>query len=193
MTPSRTPFRPATGGRPYHWLLVLVALLVLGTVACAETEPEVDDAELAEIETPVPPATDYGTTTPTPEPATLGETVMVTLTDSSVDMPATVEAGSVTFEVTNEGNAEHGLTIEGNGISETIGGPIAPGDTATLTANLEPGTYRAYCAQTQDAGVTTEFEVVAGAVDGGAVDGGALDGELEGVDAEVGEEDGGIG
>ena len=53
-------------------------------------------------------------------------------------------AGSVTFTVSNEGKQEHALEVEGNGIEEEID-PIAPGESGTLTVELEPGTYEFYC------------------------------------------------
>lgn len=52
------------------------------------------------------------------------------------------EAGSVRFQVTNNGQTEHNFAIE------TLGGTemIAPGDVATLEVpSIEPGTYNFLC------------------------------------------------
>ena len=70
----------------------------------------------------------------------------VVLSDFAID-PAnpTVPAGTVTFEVVNEGEFPHRLEIEGNGaeaVTETLEGT---GDEATLEAELEPGDYEWYC------------------------------------------------
>ena len=59
--------------------------------------------------------------------------------------PGVESAGLVKFEVTNAGKIGHALEVEGpDGEVETE--EIAPGDTATLEADLnKPGSYRWYC------------------------------------------------
>jgi plastocyanin len=75
-----------------------------------------------------------------------GETVDMSLTDFALN-PAdpTVKAGTVTFNVTNDGQAPHALEVEGPGgevETETLSG----GGSAKLTADLnKPGTYEMYC------------------------------------------------
>ena len=56
----------------------------------------------------------------------------------------TAKAGSVTFDVSNDGGTVHDLEIEGNGVEEETE-PIGAGSSAKLTANLKPGTYEIYC------------------------------------------------
>jgi hypothetical protein len=58
--------------------------------------------------------------------------VDVSLVDFEIDMPESVPAGEVTFNVTNDGGTEHGFEIEGSGIEEEIE-ELAPGDSDTLT------------------------------------------------------------
>ena len=74
-----------------------------------------------------------------------GEATRVVLTDFEID-PATptAQAGEVTYEVVNEGQAPHALEIEGNGVEEETA-TLSPGGEATLTASLEPGEYEWYC------------------------------------------------
>ena len=60
-------------------------------------------------------------------------------TDVSID-----EAGETTFTVTNEGEFPHALELEGNGIEEGTE-ELAPGESASLTVDLEPGEYVLYC------------------------------------------------
>ena len=58
--------------------------------------------------------------------------------------PATLEAkeGSLTINVTNEGNTEHNFSIEGVGATEMIG----PGGSETLeVASIEEGRYNVIC------------------------------------------------
>ena len=92
------------------------------------------------------------TATTTEAPATTpgggggAETVDMSLTDFALN-PAdpTVKAGSVTFNVTNDGQAPHALEVEGPGgevETETLSG----GGSEKLTVDLnQPGTYEMYC------------------------------------------------
>ena len=59
--------------------------------------------------------------------------------DVSVDA-----AGKVTFRVRNDGEETHALEVEGNGIEEEMES-IGPGESGTLTVDLEPGEYEFYC------------------------------------------------
>ena len=106
-------------------LLTVVALAVLAPAGCGS-----DDGDEA-----------AGTT------AAAGEqSVDLTATEFQFD-PADVSldtAGTVTFTVSNDGQEEHALEVEGNGIEEETE-TIAPGDSGTLTVELEPGEYEFYC------------------------------------------------
>ena len=56
----------------------------------------------------------------------------------------TVDApGTYTFEATNDGGVDHSLEIEGNGVEEETE-TIAPGESASVTVDLESGTYEMY-------------------------------------------------
>jgi plastocyanin len=75
-----------------------------------------------------------------------GESVALTATEFAFD-PADVSvdaAGKVTFTVSNDGQETHALEVEGNGVEEETGS-IAPGESGTLTVDLEPGEYEFYC------------------------------------------------
>ena len=54
------------------------------------------------------------------------------------------KAGKVTIKMDNPSQLPHGVGIKGNGVDKD--GPIVqPGDTSTLTLNLQPGDYDFYC------------------------------------------------
>lgn len=55
-----------------------------------------------------------------------------------------IPAGSATFLVTNRGEYQHALEIEGAG-REWETDRLGTGDEERLTADLEPGTYEVYC------------------------------------------------
>jgi len=75
-----------------------------------------------------------------------GETVDISEVDFKID-PAdvTTKAGSVTFDISNNGDSPHNLEVEGNGI-EQVSDTFQPGDSGQLTVDLKPGTYEMYCA-----------------------------------------------
>jgi uncharacterized cupredoxin-like copper-binding protein len=86
------------------------------------------------------------TETSTAATAAGGEAVDMSLTDFALN-PAdpSVNAGTVTFDVTNDGQTTHALEVEGPG-EEVETEDLAPGDAAKLTVDLnKPGTYEMYC------------------------------------------------
>jgi plastocyanin len=75
-----------------------------------------------------------------------GQTVELVATEFAFD-PADVsvdEAGETTFTVSNEGEFPHALEIEGNGIEEETE-ELGPGESGSVTVDLEPGEYELYC------------------------------------------------
>jgi plastocyanin len=71
--------------------------------------------------------------------------VTVRLSEWNVQLSEqTVAEGSVTFAVTNAGSIPHAFEVEGQGIEKETP-TIQPGDRATLTVTLKPGTYEVYC------------------------------------------------
>jgi len=76
-----------------------------------------------------------------------GSTVPVSETDFKIN-PAdpTVKAGTVTFDVTNDGATTHSLEVEGPNGEDELEPELAPGDKGTLEVDLsKPGTYDWYC------------------------------------------------
>lgn len=86
-----------------------------------------------------------GGAAPTTAPAAAGATVDVRLTEFSIAMPASINAGSTTFKVTNAGSAVHNFVISGNGVDRKFDANLNPGETKTLQLDLQPGTYTVYC------------------------------------------------
>jgi hypothetical protein len=69
--------------------------------------------------------------------------VIVHLMDDELKLASEVAAGTVSFEIENNGAREHGFAIEGPDVSERIES-IGPLEREVLTVNLEPGTYTVY-------------------------------------------------
>jgi uncharacterized cupredoxin-like copper-binding protein len=88
-----------------------------------------------------------GTQTTQPgESATLQERAIESGGLAFSEPDATVQAGSVTVTLANpsENQLPHAIEVEGNGVEEETE-TIQPGDEASVTVDLEPGTYEFYC------------------------------------------------
>jgi uncharacterized cupredoxin-like copper-binding protein len=89
---------------------------------------------------------DDGQEETTPTTTASAETFTISETDFALS-PSTVTIdapGTYTFEATNDGGTDHALEIEGNGVEEETD-TISPGDSASVTVDLESGTYEMYC------------------------------------------------
>jgi uncharacterized cupredoxin-like copper-binding protein len=78
--------------------------------------------------------------------AAAGTPVTMSLVDFALE-PKTVQldaAGTYTFKVTNNGQTEHALEIEGNGVEEETD-TLSPGDSGEVTVELAMGEYELYC------------------------------------------------
>ena len=93
-------------------------------------------AVIAEV-VATPEATDSATASP--------QVVDVTLTNFEIDMPTELAAGSVRFNIVNNGATPHSFVLEGEGIRKTLANTLQPGETARLNADLTPGTYTVFC------------------------------------------------
>lgn len=85
--------------------------------------------------------------------------LVVTLSDFNINLPESIPSGNVVFEITNDGDVEHGFTIEGNGVEEGLEANLQPGETQQLEVNLEPGDYRIYSPAGDDATQGMDLQV----------------------------------
>jgi plastocyanin len=122
----------------------LLAALVLALVGCgSEDASEPDRSGGASLEVS---ETDFAL-----EPSSL-----------SVD-----EAGLVTIRVVNDGQVEHALEVEGDGVEEATE-TLAPRDSAELTVELAAGSYTMFCPIGNHRDQGMEGTVVVGGGAGGA-------------------------
>jgi uncharacterized cupredoxin-like copper-binding protein len=124
--------------RPVAVLLVLV--MALAASACTRQEPEITTREQVPAAAREPE--------PGEEPADGGAPAGETYRFVAIDIdyseaPSTVAAGNVTFELVNEGNLPHDVTIEeiGNVVVVHADG----GQTESGNVTLDPGSYVYYC------------------------------------------------
>jgi uncharacterized cupredoxin-like copper-binding protein len=74
-----------------------------------------------------------------------GDTIDVSETEFKIDpSDPTAKTGTVSFNVTNDGQTVHNLEVEGNGVEESTD-DLQPGDQGVLSVDLKPGTYEIYC------------------------------------------------
>ena len=114
-------------------------------------EPVVTPVTAGPTATPAPtdiPETPAAAPTPSPtmpwtpdSAAPTGEVIEVGLYEYRIDMPTQLEAGPVTFLITNFGSLTHSFAIEGPGIDEALTHELEPGQTGAFTVNLSPGAY----------------------------------------------------
>jgi uncharacterized cupredoxin-like copper-binding protein len=98
------------------------------------------------------------------------QTITITATDfalapRSVDLD---ESGTYAFEVVNEGEVAHALEVEGEGIEEETK-TLQPGEQATLTVDLESGSYELYCpvGDHKERGMTGKVDIQTSSSDDG--------------------------
>jgi uncharacterized cupredoxin-like copper-binding protein len=75
-----------------------------------------------------------------------------------------VHAGTVKFNIQNDGSTTHGLYIRGEGVDKGSR-EIPAGQSASFSVALKPGTYEVFCPMAdlshKKAGMTTKLHVVA--------------------------------
>lgn len=76
-----------------------------------------------------------------------GSAVDVKETEFRLNPPdPTVQAGQVTFNVSNDGQVVHSLEVEGPSGDQELNSDLSPGGSGTLTVDLsKPGKYEFYC------------------------------------------------
>lgn len=87
--------------------------------------------------------------------------VIVSLDEFSIELPGSIAAGTVSFEISNSGDMEHSFAIEGPGVQDQLDDSLASNEEFVLTLELEPGTYTVWCpiGNHRDQGMEATLEV----------------------------------
>lgn len=146
------PVRTGPTRSPLHRRLPLglaaLALSLGSLTACSGGDDTTGSGSATSAAAPTSAA--EGTTSessaPTSADAAEGETVTATEGEMYIELSEdSFGAGTYTFEVVNKGSATHDFVVERDGSDVAGTDTIAPGDSATLTVDLEPGEYVVYC------------------------------------------------
>ena len=90
------------------------------------------------------------------EAAEDGGTSTVTATDNEFEPTSMTAAAGTTLEVTNDGEAPHNFSVEG----EDIDVDIEPGSSQeVMLEGLEAGSYQVLCKFHEDAGMTATLDI----------------------------------
>ncbi len=112
--------------------------------------------------------------------STGGQTVNISETDYKLDpSDPTVQPGTVSFNVTNDGGVAHNLEVEGPEGEEELEQDIGPGESDALTVDLsKPGKYEFYCpvGNHRDRGMEGEITVTDSGAGGGGGSGSSAGG-----------------
>jgi len=88
--------------------------------------------------------------------------VSVVIESDHLQMPDSVTAGAITFEVTNRDSVTRGLAIRKDGNETPVGGldmPLQPGDARRAQLSLDAGIYHVYCPNGVDRGLIHKVTV----------------------------------
>jgi plastocyanin len=81
-----------------------------------------------------------------PSPTSSGTVVTVSETEFSITLSQTTfSPGVYTFQVTDDGSFSHNLHIAGPGVDGVATDNLGIGQTASVTVELEAGTYELWC------------------------------------------------
>lgn len=134
-----------------NYTAIALSILALAAFAC-EPERSVEEYEKPGFSAPEVTQTESATAPGSPGGTALvpsvesGATVPVMISDGRIAIDTNVPAGAVVLNVTNSGSAAHDLSVEGEGVSLTLGGPLEANQQKTLELTLEPGKeYTVYC------------------------------------------------
>lgn len=93
----------------------------------------------------------------------LPDIVTVVIHSDRLQLPDSVTAGTITFEVTNRDTVPQGLAVRPVTGEEPIGwldAPLQPGATAKAQVTLDAGSYRVYCPNAVHRGLSEVIDVV---------------------------------
>ena len=157
-SPTRRGLRRATSA------VVLAGALALTSACGSDMESEATDAAPTSAQDPAAPAEPAPADPADPADPAESEAAVSTITAVEDDFSISLDtedlsAGTYEVEVVNEGSASHDLVVERDGQDVAATEILAPGESATLTVDLEAGEYVFYCSVANHRGMGMEETV----------------------------------
>ena len=124
-----------------------VAVLALGLGALTACGGGSDDGDAAATTTSSAAETTTGATESSSS-GSAAQPMALTATEENFSLSLdkdTLTAGTYEITVVNNGSATHDLAVEEDGTTEEKSDSIAPGESTTLTVDLDAGEYVFYC------------------------------------------------
>ena len=137
---------PRTAGRRLARGAAGLSLTVLSLTACGGTSG--NSAGAASPSSPAAVTSSSAAAGGSSAASTVGQDGTLTASEAefSIDLGTqTLKAGPYLVKVDNEGNATHDLVVEQNGTKIAGTSSISPGESASLSVTLKPGSYVFYC------------------------------------------------
>ncbi|SEL02150.1 Copper binding protein, plastocyanin/azurin family [Blastococcus sp. DSM 46786] len=144
-----TRSRPVARMRSTASAVVLAGVLVAASACGGSTDAESADPAATQStasQTPAQSSSEPSTESSAQAGEQSAETVEAQLVDFAIELDEdSFSAGTYEFAVSNEGDASHDFIVERDGEDVTGTSILQPGQSETLTVELEPGTYVFYC------------------------------------------------
>ena len=127
--------------------VAVLALGLAGLTACGGNDPSSSSASSSTSES----AASSSAESPASEASASGgsteaEAITATEQDFSISLDEdNLKAGTYTITVVNNGSATHDLAVAEDGTTKATSDKISPGESATLTVDLDAGEYVFYC------------------------------------------------
>jgi hypothetical protein len=125
--------------RRYGIRRLFMASFAVAALACGDAGDDADRAGSADSVAP-PPAPSVNRPAPRPPGDTVA--IVATLDEYSVDVsPDTIDSGSISLLLQNDGERPHTIEIRGSNGSRWVSLPIRPGGGLTMTMRIETGSF----------------------------------------------------
>ena len=145
--PARTAVSRTLPRRSSRWAsgAALLALGLGGLTACGGGNSSSGTAAGSTTTSASAPASS-AEAAPSSGSSSDAEAVTATEKDFSISLDKdSLKAGTYTITVKNDGNATHDLAVEEDGTTKAKSDSVGPGESTTLTVDLDAGKYVFYC------------------------------------------------
>ena len=124
--------------------VAVLALGLAGLTACGGSDPGSNAASTSTTESAASSSAESSSS----ESGGSAEDEAITATEKDFSISLSedhLKTGTYTITVVNDGNATHDLAVEEGGTTKATSDKVGPGESTTLTVDLDAGEYVFYC------------------------------------------------